>query len=70
MVRAKLTGTWEGGGIGGKNIQTKNSLRGGTCLPIAPWEIGLNSISNNHGVRGGNGRRSNSIALENPKYQM
>ena len=37
MIRGKLTGTWEGGGIGGKNIQTNNFLIRGpipTSIPV------------------------------------
>ena len=34
------------------------------------WGIGLTSISNKPEVRGGDGRRGNSLALENPTYQI
>ena len=32
VVRAKLTGTWEGGGVGGKNIQPSYFLIRGAIL--------------------------------------
>ena len=53
MVRAKLTGTWEGGGVGGKKQTNKEFLDMGAHVPLPPWEIGLISILNKHGVRGG-----------------
>ena len=51
MVRAKLTGTWEGGGIvGEKTYKQIICLLRGTFLPLPPWGIGLTSIS--HLIRG------------------
>ena len=67
VVTAKLTGTWEGDGVGGKNIQTKILIRGHISTTTS-WQIGLTSISNKPEVRGGDGRRGNSLALENPTY--
>ena len=44
MARAKLTGTWEGGGVGGENIQNKFFDQVGPYPPIPLWEIGLTCI--------------------------
>ena len=47
VVRAKLPGTWEGGGFGGKNIQTNNFFDKRTHFyHKPPLGIGLTSISN------------------------
>ena len=40
MVRAKLAGPWEGGGVGGKNIQTNNFLRRGLISTTSPVPLG------------------------------
>ena len=45
VLRSKLTGIWERGGVGGKNMQTMNTMIMGTFLPLPPWERGLISIS-------------------------
>ena len=40
MVRAKPTGPWEGGGFGGKNIQTYNFLRRVPISTTSPAPMG------------------------------
>ena len=42
----------------------------GTILPLPLWELGLTSISNKYGVKGGNDGRGNSLALEKTTYQI
>ena len=47
VVRAKLPSTWEGGGVGEKNIQTNNFFdKWAHFYHNPPWGIGLTSISN------------------------
>ena len=57
MVRAKLTGNWEGGGMGEKNIQTNNFLIRGpipTSIPmgnrvsLASTPVGNRASTLNH----------------------
>ena len=43
VVTAKLTGTWEGGGIGGKNHTSKEFLDKGAHFYHFPLGIGLTS---------------------------
>ena len=42
MVREKPTGSWEGGGFGGNNIQNKFIKQGEPLQP--PWGIGLTCL--------------------------
>ena len=44
LVRAKLPGSWEGGGVGGKNIQNNFLHQRGPFTRHAPLGIGLNYI--------------------------
>ena len=47
VVRAKLPGTLEGGGVGVKHKQTNNFFdKGAHFYHNRPWGIGLTSISN------------------------